>query len=149
MVCLSRLRLLAVVAPFAVAACDAPTHLKLTVDAASRLNPDATGLSMPVQLHVYTLRSTAKFDSADYFTLTDSEKHALDGDLLATQEATIRPGTKQTFNLPLSDDAKYVGLVASFQMIDSAVWHASLPIPGSGKATGNLDRDHVTLQKAD
>ena len=132
-----------------LAACSGPDKLQLTLNAAPRVNPDLTGASMPVQVHVYALRSASKFDSTDFFALTDTDKHPLQGDLISSQDMMMRPGQSQTVTLPVGDDLKYVGVAASFQKIDNSVWHASLAMPASGKANALLSGDSVVLTKAD
>ena len=104
---------------------------------------------MPVQVHVYVLKSTAKLDGADYFQLSDPDKRVLGDDVVSSQETTLRPGTVTTLKFKLTDEAKFVGVVAGFQKIDSATWHNSLPLPDSGKVTASLVNDSVALQKAE
>ncbi len=131
-----------------LAACG-PDKLQLTLNTAARVNPDLIGESMPVQVHIYALRSAARFDNTDFFTLSDTEKHPLGGDLISSQDLMMRPGQTQTVTLPVGDDLKYVGVAASFQKIDNAVWHASLPLPQNGRARATLNGDTVVLNKAD
>jgi len=138
----------AVVLVAGLSACaGAPTELQLTMNSGQRLNPDVTGMSMPVQVHVYLLKSTARLDGADYFQLSDPDKHVLGDDVVSSQETVLRPGTATTLKFKLTDEAKFVGVVAGFQKIDSATWRGSLAVPETGKAVASLSDDSVVLQK--
>ena len=151
MTCVSRRRARAgaVLLAASLSACaGAPTELKLTMRTGAALNPDVTGLAMPVQVHVYLLKSAARLDGADYFQLSDPDKRVLGDDVVSTQETTLHPGTSTMLTFKLTDEAKFVGVVAGFQKIDSATWHASLAVPDNGKAVASLAGDTVSLQKA-
>lgn len=142
--------LVAVSVAAALAGCaDAPADIQVTLKAGPMVNPDVTGTSMPVQVNVYLLKSTAKLESADYFQLTDASKHVLDDDIVATQQVVVRPGTTQMLTFKPTDQAKYIGVIAGYQKIDNAKWRNSLAIPDTGKAIAGFGYDAVNLQKVD
>ena len=125
----NRARVLIGAALLALAACGpSPTKVELTMAAA----PDANAIQnqpSPVVVRVYQLKSPAAFEEADYFQLTNSEGAVLGDDLLGKDEYFLSPGTSQIVVSELSPDARFLGLVAAYYDIDSAIWRDTVPIP--------------------
>lgn len=105
-----------------------PTVVELTMAAAPDVNA-IQSVPSPVVVRVYQLKSPAAFEEANYFQLDRNESDVLGGDLLGKDEYFLNPGASQTVVRELSPDARYLGLVAAFYDIDSAVWRDTVAVP--------------------
>ncbi len=116
-----------------VAACaDAPpppTVVNVTVNGAVDLNPNAAGRPSPTVVRVYYLVSDTTFKDADFFQLFEQETGTLAADLAARDELMISPGTSKSVTRELRDDVRFLGLVASYRDIESAVWRGVVAVP--------------------
>lgn len=72
----------------------APRHVALQLQAASRLNVSASGQSLSLVARIYKLRQKAAFENAPFTAFLDpaSERRALGADLIEAREVTLVPG---------------------------------------------------------
>ncbi|SAL79202.1 putative lipoprotein [Caballeronia terrestris] len=107
-----------------------PTVVKLTVSVLATANPDRSGRPSPIVVRVYELKSTAAFDSADFFTLYAKDQAALGADLNAKNEFLLRPGESKTLDpAPVQPGTKFIAVVAAFRDIERSRWRATFPVP--------------------
>lgn len=104
------------------------TGLRFIVSADDLINPNAESQPAPVLLRIYELKSLTAFQSAAFFQLLDNDTAVLGADLVAKREIEIKPGERQGFDRNTPVDTHFIGVVAGFRQIDSAVWRANLEI---------------------
>ncbi|SAK89959.1 putative lipoprotein [Caballeronia pedi] len=107
----------------------APTVVRISVNALDGVNPDRTGRPSPVVVRVYELKTTAAFDSADFFTLYGKDQATLGGDLNAKNEFLLRPGDSRSVEQTVQPGTKFVAVVAAYRDIERSRWRASAPVP--------------------
>ena len=76
------------------------------------------GKALPVAVHLFELRYSAKFGRADVFALIEHEKATLGEDDLFSEEFVISPGDKTTMTRTLKPGTQFVGVVVLFRDID-------------------------------
>jgi type VI secretion system protein VasD len=131
----------------------APAHAELV--ASSDANPDSAGRPSPVVLRVFQLRNDGEFAGADFFALYDKEKEVLGASLISREEYVLAPGEARKLDLPVSADARFIGVIVAFRDIRAARWRAlsrppekSLMHPhliGTGGVSVHVEKDAVTL----
>jgi len=126
-----------------------PTKAKMTVAAVAEINPDAGGRPSPVVIRVYQLKDDAAFSDADFFAIFDDEAATLGSALLMREEFVLTPGDRRQVELPVSREARFVGVVAAFRDIRNAQWRALAAAPKKG-LTDLVKKDaiEVTVERA-
>ena len=152
---MNRVRFLAVpLCAVALAACKsapppppAPTIVRITVNALDTANPDRTGRPSPVVVRVYELKTTAAFDSADFFTLYGKDQATLGGDLNAKNEFLLRPGDNRSVEQTVQPGTKFVAVVAAYRDIERSRWRVTEPVPPNQTTVMNVrvDAADVTI----
>lgn len=100
-----------------------PTHLKLTITTTGDANPDAENISSPLMLKFYELKSAEKFSKLDFWTLLDNSSEKLENDMISQAKHIIIPNEEHVYKIVFDDNAKFIGIIASFQDIEKdAVW---------------------------
>jgi len=106
-----------------------PTIVRLSVIALAGVNPDRSGRPSPILVRVYELKSTAAFDSADFFTLYGKDQATLGADLNAKNEFLLRPGDTKSVEQPVQPGTKFIAVVAAYRDIERSRWRATAPVP--------------------
>ncbi|WP_241495983.1 type VI secretion system lipoprotein TssJ [Paraburkholderia monticola] len=106
-----------------------PTIVKISVVVHASANPDSSGRPSPVLVRVYELKSTAAFDSADFFTLYGKDQATLGADLNARNEFLLRPGESRSVELTVQQGTKFIGVVAAYRDIERTRWRATAVVP--------------------
>ncbi len=106
-----------------------PTIVKATTIASVDANPNASDRASPVAVRIYSLRSLAAFEAADFYSLYDQDTATLGADLAGKEEFILSPGQSSPLEKTLADDVRYIGVIAAFRDIERASWRASIPIP--------------------
>ncbi|GAB2191717.1 type VI secretion system lipoprotein TssJ [Sessilibacter sp. MAH2] len=91
------------------------TEAKLKFSAAPNINPDRDARPSPVVLRVFLLSDRRQFDREDFLSLFENAETRLGSDLI--REITLRefaPGEERIETLELSEDVKYLGIIAEF-----------------------------------
>lgn len=97
-----------------------PTTINLTVAASATSNS-----GNPVQVKVYYLRSTPKFEGGDFFSLFNSPEATLGADLADTDNYLLTPGTDATGARSYDTAAPVaIGVIAAFRSVDQPGWRA-------------------------
>ncbi|MES9906484.1 MAG: type VI secretion system lipoprotein TssJ, partial [Sedimenticola sp.] len=105
-----------------------PATVEMNFLSSIHLNPNTQGQSSPIVVRYYELKSTAVFESSDYFDLTDPDKNLLANDLLGRDEIEVPPGTEQTVHRELDIATQFIGIVAAYRDLEQSRWRAVLPI---------------------
>jgi type VI secretion system protein VasD len=106
-----------------------PTAVKVNVAVLAAANPDSKGRPSPILVRVYELKSTAAFDSADFFTLYGKDQATLGADLNAKSEFLLRPGESKGFEQNVQQGTKFIAVVAAYRDIEHSRWRATAPVP--------------------
>ncbi|KIG09302.1 putative lipoprotein [Caballeronia concitans] len=138
----------------AVAACKspppppAPTIVRISVNALDGVNPDHTGRPSPVVVRVYELKTTAAFDSADFFTLYGKDQATLGGDLNAKNEFLLKPGESRSVEQTVQPGTKFVGVMAAYRDIERSRWRITEPVPPNQTTVMNVRVDAADVSIA-
>lgn len=136
-------------AALVLAACAAkppkPAETRATITASADVNPDSTGRPSPIVVRVFQLRGDAEFSGADFFALYEKEKDTLGASLVLREEVVLRPGESQERVLPLSPEARFLGVIAAYRDIRGAQWRQLVAAPEKS-LIDLLSRDRVTIQ---
>lgn len=108
-----------------------PTVVRGTIQTLPSANPDPRGRPSPVVVRLYELKSTAAFDTADFFTLYDKDQATLGGDLAGKDEAALPPGGSKPFERTLQPGSRYIAVVVAFSQIERSRWRATVAIPAA------------------
>ncbi|MBS0352009.1 MAG: type VI secretion system lipoprotein TssJ [Proteobacteria bacterium] len=100
----------------------------INLQAANYLNPDIYKHSSPVVVTIYQLKSSAAFQQANFFALSNNPLGTLGSDLLDKQEIELRPKQTQNLKIPLSPEANYIGIIGAFRDPDHAQWRKLVKI---------------------
>lgn len=127
-----------------------PAVLTLTAIGAAAQNPGPSGSPAPVEIWVFLLNNTSKFDRADVFALTEHDKATLGEDEAGSDTFVLAPGETHTVTRTLKPGVQAVGIVALYRDIDGATWRAAAPVADSGptKLTLNVGKLAVSLAPA-
>lgn len=127
-----------------------PAVLTLTAVGGADQNPGPSGSPEPVQIRVFLLNNTGKFEGADVFALTDHDKATLGEDEAGSESFVLAPGETHTLTRKLKPGVQAVGIVALYRDIDGATWRASAPVADSGptKLTLKVGKLAVSLAPA-
>lgn len=125
--------------------------LYLDFVARAALNPDEDGMPLVTEIGVYQLKDRQAFDKADYTGLQSDAHSLLSTDLLAEKSIRLRPGSTISLDMPLDENARYVGLVAQFRTPDAHKndWRLVLTreeLDPDKARTLELEGDSVTLK---
>jgi len=110
------------------------TNLDITITAAADVNPDDKERAAPIMVRVYELKSDGTFESADYFSLHNTDKTLLGADLLARDEFILRPGEVKTIRRKSHPDITAIGVLAGYRDLPNANWRAVHKLPPAPEA---------------
>ena len=108
-----------------------PTRVQLTIEASPDANPDGAGRPSPVVVRVYELSTSNSFETGDFFQLFEQPEATLGADLRGTADIVVPPGGRQSLSREVSDDTRYIGVLANFRDIDQARWRDGVIIPAN------------------
>ncbi|ESX71551.1 MULTISPECIES: type VI secretion system lipoprotein TssJ [unclassified Mesorhizobium] len=109
-----------------------PSVITVKLTGAAGMNPGPGGGDRPVTVLVMRLRSTGKFNSADYFALQGDAGSALAGDLIGSDQIAVAPGKTATKTITVEPDATALGFVALIREPGGRNWRTTKSVsPGS------------------
>lgn len=112
-----------------------PSVITVKLSGAAGMNPGPGGGDRPVTVLVMRLRSTGKFNSADYFALQGDAGSALAGDLIGSDQIAVGPGKTATKTITVEPDATALGFVALIREPGGRNWRTTKSVsPGSNFA---------------
>lgn len=130
---MSRKQTLILLISFFLSACNSipSAPLNLRVDAAERLNPDTSLVSLPVRLKVYQLSDVTLFKEATFRQLWKSDIATLNATLKDKKELTINPGETLKFKMTRHPQAEFIAVVGVFRQHEDNGWKAIKALPGN------------------
>ena len=109
-----------------------PSVITVNVSGGAGMNPGPGGGDRPVTILVMRLKSTGKFNSADYFALQGDAGSALAGDLLGSDQIAVGPGKSASKTITVEPDATALGFVALIREPGGRNWRTTKSVsPGS------------------
>lgn len=106
-----------------------PSRYNLQFQAHPQINESA-----PLKVRVLLLKSDADFMSSDFFSLQNNASATLGANLLNSDVFFLMPGQlSKTLSGQSSPEARYIGVMAEYQMLDGKKWRVSLPLPVPGE----------------
>jgi len=127
------------------------TRVAVSIAAVNNLNPTPDGRPSPLLVRIYQLRDAAKFNSAGFFPLYESDEQTLGAELAGREELVVQPG--QSVNLDLgevADGVRYIGVFAAYRDLGQAIWRRSIDIQRGQSTTiaVRLSVNGLTVQSA-
>ena len=128
-----------------------PAEARLTISATADANPDASGRPSPVVVRVYQLKGDAAFTDAQFFGLFDEEEQVLGAELISRTEIVLAPSEQRTMDVPVAEEALFVGAVAAFRDIRNAQWRVLVPAwrEGARHVTLAVERSRIVAAVAE
>ena len=111
------------------------TTLDITITAASDINPDDQGRAAPILVRIYELKAPDNFGTADYFSLHNSDKKTLDGDMLVRDEFIMRPGDSQVIRRKSNPNMRAIGVLAGYRDLPNSEWRAIHKVAAAPEAS--------------
>lgn len=129
---------------FVLSSCGGTDKVLLT--SSRRLNACDGGEPHPVGVRVYYLAATDRFSKADFPTLWENDREALEDDRLSVSDVTVVPQSQAEVKLNRPDGAKAVGIVANFCKPGEGCWRQIVPLEGrKGPLRVHLDEGCISL----
>jgi type VI secretion system protein VasD len=85
------------------------------------LNTDAQDTPLSTMVHIWQLKSRARFDKADYDTLLMQEEATLNGDVLAEHSVWIKPEGAVSLDVPLDKETQFIAIAGQFYQPDESI----------------------------
>lgn len=125
---------------------DKPAKVVVRIKTTNDLNPDNNGRPSPIVVRIYSLKSDATFNNARFFELFENGQDVLGSDLTGQQEIEIFPGeTKELNEKTLSIDSRYIGILAAYRDLDSAVWRGIITTPLSKRTYADVTMGRLSI----
>jgi type VI secretion system protein VasD len=124
-------RLFLVVAAIATTSCALgprplqPVALTLQISANTQINPDINGRPSPVMVRIYELKSTARFSSADFFSLFDKDTATLGDDISGKEEFMLYPGETRVLTKPGHAGTIAIGVLIAYRDLEKSIWRTT------------------------
>ncbi|MFD2055356.1 type VI secretion system lipoprotein TssJ [Mesorhizobium calcicola] len=115
-----------------------PSVITVNVTGGTGMNPGPGGGDRPVTVLVMRLRSTGKFNSADYFALQGDAGTALAGDLVGSDQIAVGPGKSASKTITVEPDATALGFVALIREPGGRNWRTTKSVSPGSKFTINV-----------
>jgi type VI secretion system protein VasD len=144
---------LATALPLLLTSCAKPpppviTSVQLSVVAAADTNPDARKRASPVTVRVFALKSSATFESADFFSLFEKDAATLGADSVQREEFLMIPGQQKAMPLKFGPEVKAIAVMVAFRDLERARWRAvqQLDVGKSVDLAAMLTGSQLSLQ---
>jgi len=99
-----------------------PGPVDVTVTAATRLNPDDSGQSLPTVIRIYQLKAASKAEAAQFEDIYRRDKEILGEDLLQVDELVLSPGDTARKTMAGNKAAGAVMVVGVFRRPSGNAW---------------------------
>jgi len=95
---------------------------KIDIAASDDVNPDGKGYASPIQLKVYELSSRSTFDNLDFERAYNNAQTLLSDELVSEVILTLQPNESIRHTISLSENTRFIAIIAGFIDIDSTRW---------------------------
>jgi len=99
------------------------------ITAADNINPDITGRPSSVVVRVYQLDNRINFENASYEELFASSGNTLGSEFIAVNEYLVDPGSRKEFDVEISENAKFIGVVVGYRSVNMVTWRTVMVVP--------------------
>lgn len=120
-----------------------PRSVTVALSASSDVNPGPTGQAAPISLRLYTLRSVGRFQTLDFFELSDG---ALGGAVVDSRTISLKPGESRSITLNAGVDGAYLGVAGAFRDIDGARWRGQTSLTGRESFSVRASRAAIAVR---
>jgi type VI secretion system protein VasD len=118
------------------------TDLTLYLDVKPYINPDDKKNPSPLYIRMYELKSSRKFDRADFLSIYERDKEVLGTDFIAKQELKrLIPGESRKEYFVLNKETKYIALFGEFLKYKNATFKVVTPV-----VSNNVFASYVSVQ---
>lgn len=114
-------------------ACGSSYNANINIQSASYLNPNIDNNAAPVFVTLYELKNANRFSQSTYAELTTDSTEILGADLIDKHIVEVRPNDRLTLKQPLSENTRYLGIVAAYRNIEDASWNALIEVSPENK----------------
>ena len=77
------------------------------------------------------MKSSAAFETADFFSLSQKDQATLGAELLGKEEFFLRPGDSKVLTRKGFPETAALGVFVEFRDIDKSIWHATASVPAA------------------
>ena len=99
-----------------------PTRIVLKIETTATINPDIQKIPSPVVVRFYQLKSSSKFNQADFISLYENDEQILDDDLVHNQEILLSPKDEKNIEFEAEDSVKCIACLATFRQQNNGRW---------------------------
>ncbi|UVK38451.1 type VI secretion system lipoprotein TssJ [Mesorhizobium sp. AR10] len=115
-----------------------PSVITVNVAGGAGMNPGPDGGDRPVTVLIMRLKSTGKFNSADYFALQGDAGSALGGDLIGSDQVAVAPGKSASKTITVEPEATALGFVALIREPGGRSWRTTKSVSAGSTFTVNV-----------
>ncbi len=127
---------------------DLETSIQLNFSVSHQVNPDEDGRPSPLSVSMVLLSDNKQFEQSDFIRLFQDSEATLAGDLLSQQTFNqLVPGETRKASIILSDQVKYVGLIAAYSQYNKAATKLILPIVTNTKNEYNVSVNKLGINR--
>jgi type VI secretion system protein VasD len=113
----------------ALTGCDKPPPFHARLEATDRINPDASGRSLPTVVQLLQLKDSIRLERAGFQRIWTEPKVILGEDLLEFSEFTVAPGETLERWVPRAPEARYVVAIGLFRQPLGYAWRSVAELP--------------------
>lgn len=115
-----------------------PSTVTVNLTGGAGMNPGPGGGDRPVTVLVMRLRSTGKFNSADYFALQGNAAGTLGGDLIGSDTVAVAPGQTASKTITAEPETAAIGIVALLREPSGKTWRTTRSVSAGSEVTINV-----------
>lgn len=115
------------------------------IQSARYLNPDIQGQAAPIVVTFYQLKKPMNFKQASFTDLNNNPNQILGEDLLDKQSIEVEANSLQKQSFTLSQDTRFIGIVAAYRNISQANWEVLINVGEARHAQYQLDLESQGL----
>lgn len=115
-----------------------PSTVTVNLVGQAGMNPGPGGGDRPVTVLLLRLRSTGKFNSADYFALQGDAGGTLGGDLIGSDQLAVGPGKTVSKTITVEPEATALGFVALIREPGGRTWRTTKSVSSGSTVTINV-----------
>lgn len=124
------------------------SYLKLNLKASKDINPNAAGRASPLNVKTYLLSSRTTFDNLRFDSAFEKAKVLLDDELISQKEYIFQPGEEVKYKIKISDDTRFVAVLAAYREMDKAKWKMVLALEDEDQTrVVSLKKQSILLEK--